>query len=176
MVCSVIGILRPTWFPPRDGARERRLVLTVVICTVVAPASQTRQFFHLAVGHPALRAQRVMLDASVADTVSSGIYTHEPVSAEEFFNDVRAVGRRILGYASTDYLKRYLTADLADLVCSSVASNRAVSQAGLCRAVWASAPSGAAATTVALGCSAQRTPLTPQTACTTLWPTVAVAA
>ncbi|PBA11653.1 hypothetical protein CKJ69_24640 [Mycobacterium avium] len=44
LVCSVIGILRPTWFPPRDGARERRLVLTVVICTVVAPASQTRQF------------------------------------------------------------------------------------------------------------------------------------
>lgn len=106
---------------------------------------------HLAVGHPALRAQRVMLDASVADTMSHGIYTHAPVSAEEFFNDVRAVGRRILRYASTDYLNRYLTADFVDLVCSSIASNRAVSQADFYRAVWASAPSGAAATTVALG-------------------------
>ncbi|BCO38945.1 hypothetical protein MINTM001_00840 [Mycobacterium paraintracellulare] len=92
-----------------------------------------------------------MLDASVADTMSHGIYTHAPVSAEEFFNDVRAVGRRILRYASTDYLNRYLTADFVDLVCSSIASNRAVSQADFYRAVWASAPSGAAATTVALG-------------------------
>lgn len=105
----------------------------------------------LPIGHPALHAQRVILDATLTDHVSSGIYTREPVPAAVFLNDVRAVGRRVLVYADTDDLRHYLPDDLVALVRGSIASASATPpQPDKPRSVWASAPIAAATTTAAL--------------------------
>jgi TniQ len=105
----------------------------------------------LAADHPAIRAQQVMLDASITEIVSYGIYAQEPIRAEAFLNDVRAVGRRVLAYANTDNLPGYLPADLISLVRGALASVCAVPpQPERPRSVWASVPIAAAAATAAM--------------------------
>jgi hypothetical protein len=103
----------------------------------------------VAVDHPAIRAQQVMLDASIADAVSYGIYAREPLPVEVFLNDVRAVGRRILAYSSPKSLQQYIPNDLIGTV-RAASVDAAARRPDRPRAVWATAPIAAAAATAAL--------------------------
>jgi TniQ len=154
--------------PACQGVQRHRdlpadLIPTPGRCARKAPAARGRSLdrcaarlweapvVRLAVGHPALHAQRVMLDANHTDVVSYGIYAQNPLPVEAFLNDVRAVGRRVLVYADIDNLHRYVPADLIALVCGSIVSVRATPpQPDRPQTMWASAPIAAAATIAAL--------------------------
>lgn len=99
-----------------------------------------------AIDHPALHAQQIMLDASAAETVSYGIYADEPLAVEVFLTDLRAVGRRVLAYASAEQLLTHVPADVIGMLRAAAAP---VGAHGL-HATQNSAPAAAATAIAAL--------------------------
>lgn len=147
----------------RHRALPADLIPTPGRCARKGPAARGRNLdrcatglsdapvLRLAADHLAVHAQQIMLDATLTDTVSYGIYAEEPVPVEAFLNDVRAVGRRVLVYADTENLHRYVPDDLVALVRGCVTSVRATPpQRDRPRTGWASAPLAAATATAAL--------------------------
>lgn len=76
-----------------------------------APLSAT-EVVDLSADHPALEAQRELLTALLAGSMSHGIYAGSPVSPAQFAADVAALGQRILRYASPRQLRTELPDDL----------------------------------------------------------------
>ena len=69
----------------------------------------------LPVGHPALSAQQLILDAIEAGQASFGIYTSFPAASVLALADVRAIAGRALAPASADRLPQHLPPDLLEV-------------------------------------------------------------
>lgn len=65
-------------------------------------------------GHPVISAQRTIFDVIDSGKAAFGIYRQYPQTAEAMLSDVRAVGGRILCYATDDDLGRILAPDLVE--------------------------------------------------------------
>lgn len=70
------------------------------------------QVLSLPEDHPALATQRLLLDAIHAGQARFGIYTDDPLPVADALSDVRALARRILGYATIAELAAVVPADL----------------------------------------------------------------
>lgn len=69
---------------------------------------------HLSAGHPAIIAQRLLIDVIEKDTADFGAYALAPQSASSALTDIRVISGRVLSFLPGEDLPRWASADLAD--------------------------------------------------------------
>ncbi|MFE5703588.1 TniQ family protein [Rhodococcus koreensis] len=102
----------------------------------------------LSPGHPALRAQRLVLDVLATGHGMFGVYAVQPQTARAVLADLHAIASRVLSYGTAEEIADRVPADLAhalNLIRASSVSHAAASVRGS----ELSAASGAIATAVA---------------------------
>ncbi|MBH0119560.1 TniQ family protein [Rhodococcus sp. CX] len=102
----------------------------------------------LSPGHPALRAQHLVLDVLTASRGTFGVYADHPVGARATLADLHAIASRVLVYGTAEEIADRVPADLADALARI--RSAPVSQARALRVSEMSGAGGAIATAVAV--------------------------